>query len=158
MPIIISSKGNDFHAWRAAGDFGTAFREKLLKRTSRLTHEQAIELFREVGLELERRAAECDADLAFMGRLVEEAAATTDLARLRQITEEFYTVSYRFFSKNRSATAFYRLSSDFLKAVCGSALSYAKGELGVHANRIPPIAIIALGPTGRHEYSPYCRL
>lgn len=158
MPIIISSKGSDFHAWRAAGDFGAAFREMLLKRTARLTHEQAWDLFREVGEELEHRAAGYEADLALMESMVEEAAATTDLARLRQLTGEFYTVSYRFFVQSRSAMAFYRLSGEYLKAVCGSALSYAKGRLGVHASRIPPIAIFALGPTGRHEYSPYCRL
>lgn len=158
MPIIISSKGNDFNAWRAAGDFGATFREMLLKRTSRLTHEEAWALFQEAGQELERRAAECDADLTRMSRMVEKAAAAKDPALLRTLVEEYYAVAYRFFGKSRSATAFYRLSAEFLRAVCGSLVAFAKGKLGVHSNRIPPMAIIALGPTGRHEYSPFCSL
>jgi len=158
MPIVISSKRSDFSAWRTAGDFGTAFRELLLKRTSTLTSEQAEMLFQDVGQELEQRAAEHDACLTRLRRLIAEAGTTGEPALLKGVVQEFYGASYDFFEQNRSAPAFYQLSDEFLRAVSGTVTASAMKKLGPTALKLPPVAVIALGPAGRHEFSPFCPL
>lgn len=158
MPLVISSKGNDFGTWRPAGDFGTMFRETLLERTATMTSEQAETLFGDVGRELERRTAEHDAALSGIRRLADEATAAGDPPHLEAIMREFYRASYAFFGRNRSATAFYRLSAEFLMAMSGTAVAIARRKLGLLGRRVPPLAVIALGPAGRREFSPYCKL
>lgn len=158
MPIVITSKGKDFNAWRAAADFGKMFHEELRKRSTTLTSEQSEALYLGVGQELERRAAGHDAGLVRMKHMIAEAAAGNDPALLRALMEEYYTVSYEFYSWNRSATAFFQLGQEFLKAVSASVVAVAKARLGMIAGRLPPMAVVAMGPTGRHEFSPFCRL
>jgi len=158
MPIVITSKGKDFKAWRAAGDFGKLFHEELLKLSATMTSEQSEALFRDVGLELERRAADHDAALDRMQHMIAEAAASSDPALLRALMQEYYAVSYEFYSWNRSAPAFFKLGHEFLKGVSASVVAIARARLGVRAGRLPAMAVVAMGPTGRHEFSPFCRL
>lgn len=158
MPIVVSSKRGDFGAWRTAGDFGTSFREQLLKSTATLTSEQAEALFRGVGEVLERRAAENDACLARLRHLIAEAGAAGAPALLKGVLQEFYGASYDFFGQNRSAPALFRLSGDFLRAVGGAVVAGAMEKLGPAAGKLPPVAVIVLGPAGRHEFTPFCRL
>lgn len=158
MPVVISFKGNDFSAWRAAENFGVTFREALLKKTAALTSEQAGELFLDVEQELERRALEHDAELLRIRRMVHEAAAVADSARLGEIVQEFYSASYALFGRSRSARAFYGLGEEFLRALSGTVIALAGKKLGPLADRLPQLALFALGPAGRHEFSPFCRL
>jgi hypothetical protein len=106
MPIVISSKGNSFGAWRPAEEFAQSFREVLLKGTATLTSGQAEALFRNVELELERLAGEHDAVLARLRGLVAEVAAIGEPAGLLPLVQEFYSLAYDFFGMNRSAPAF----------------------------------------------------
>jgi len=109
MPIVITSKGKDFTAWRAAGDFGKMFHEELRRRTANLSSAQSEALYLGVEQELERRAADHDNSLVRMKQMIAEAKAGDDPVLLRALTEEYYTVSYEFFRWNRSATAFFQL-------------------------------------------------
>ena len=156
MPIVISTKGNDVTAWREAGEFGLLFRQVLLGKSALLTSEQFEALLGGVGQELERRATEHDTALAAVGCLMDDASAATEPARLGGLVREFYGSCYALFGSNLSAPAFYRLSGAFLEVVARSALGCALGRLGLSADRLPPLALIALGPTGRHEFSPFC--
>lgn len=158
MPIVISSKGNNFSAWRTAGEFAQTFREVLLKGTAALTSEQAEILFRDVEQELDRRAGEHDAGLARLRGVIAEAAAMAEPAGLMPLVQDFYSSAYDFFGVNRSAPAFYQLSDEFLRAVSGAVIACARRRLGEVADRLPPMAVIALGPAGRNEFSPFCRL
>lgn len=158
MPIVITSKGKDFNAWRAAGDVGKMFHDELRRNSAVLTSEKYEALLQGVGLELERRASQHEAGLVRMKNLIAEAAACTEPALLRSLMEEFYSVSYGLFRYNRSATAFYQLSQEFLRALSKSAVAIAKIRLGVSADRLPPMSLVAMGPAGRHEFSPFCRL
>ncbi|HEX9080600.1 MAG TPA: putative nucleotidyltransferase substrate binding domain-containing protein [Desulfuromonadaceae bacterium] len=156
MPIVISSKGADVTAWREAEEFGLLFRQMLLDKSALLTSAQFETLLGETGRELERRAAEHDAALAAVRRLMDDASAAADPLRLGALIREFYGSCYALFGRNRSAPAFYRLSEAFLGAVARSALGCAVERLNLPADRLPPLALIALGPTGRHEFSPFC--
>lgn len=158
MPIVITSKGKDFNAWRAARDFGKLFHDELRNRSATMTSEQSEALFRDIGLELERRAADHDAALDRMQHLITEATASNAPALLRALMEEYYAVSYEFYRWNRSAPAFFQLAQEFLKGVSASVVTIAKVRLGLMAGRLPAMAVVAMGPTGRHEFSPFCRL
>jgi len=158
MPIVITSKGKDFTAWRAAGDFGKMFHEELRRRTANLSSAQSEALYLGVEQELERRAADHDNSLVRMKQMIAEAKAGDDPVLLRALTEEYYTVSYEFFRWNRSATAFFQLGKEFLRAISESVVALAKVRLGVIEGRLPPLALIAVGPAGHHEFSPFCRL
>lgn len=158
MPIVITSKGKDFNAWRAARDFGKTFHEELLKHTAAMTSEQGEAFFMGVGQELERRAANHDASLVRMKQLTAEAMTSKDPALLRVLMNEYFTVSYEFFGWNRSATAFFQLAEEFLRAVSESAVAIAKARMGVICDRLPYMSLVAMGPSGRHEFSPFCRL
>ncbi len=158
MPIVISSKGSDINAWRPAADFGVTFRRALLDKTATLTSAQAETLFRDVGEELERRAHGHDAALAGIRLLMEEAATTTEPARLGDVIREFYGACYALFARHRSAPAFYRISEAFLAVVARRAVDFAMTVPGLANDTTPLSALITLGPAGRHEFSPYCRL
>ena len=158
MSIVITSKGKDFNTWRAAGDFGKMFHEELRKRDAILTSEQSEALILDVGHELERRAADHDASLVRMKHLIAEVAASNDPASLQALMVEYWTVSYELFRLYRSATAFFQLSQELLTAVSGSVVAIAKARLGVATDMLPPVAVVAMGPTGRHEFSPFCSL
>lgn len=158
MPIVISSKGNNFNAWRTPVEFGQSFREVLLKGAAAMTSEQAERLFRDVEQELEKRAREHDAGLTRLRRLIAEAAAIAEPAGLMPLVQDFYSFAYDFFSINRSAPAFFQLSNEFLRGVSGSVVACAMGKLGEIAGKLPPVAVVALGPAGRNEFSPFCRL
>ena len=158
MALVISAKGKNLTAWRAASEFAISFREALLNRTATLLSDQTGELFRDVECLLEERAAAHDASLARMRHLVVAVADFGDSAGLKQLVDEFYQTAYSFFGWNRSATAFYQLSAQFHKAVIGAVVRYAKENLGLPAHRLPPVAIIGLGPCGRNEISPFCRM
>lgn len=158
MAIVVSSKGNDLGAWRAAGEFGLLLRQALLDRAALLTSTQFEAQLGEITQELERRATEHDAALAALERLKEDAAAATEPVRLGEVVREFYAACYALFGPSRSASAFYRLSGAFLETVARSALDCALARLGLTTDRLPPLALIALGPTGRHEFSPFCTL
>lgn len=158
MSLVISSKGNDVAAWRPAGNFALLFRQALLDKTAVLTSSQAEALFLGVGQELEQRAAKHDAALAGIGRLMAEASTVAEPARLGELIRDFYTACYDMFGHHRSAPAFYRFSGEFLGAVARSALGCAMGRLDLTAERLPPLTLIALGPAGRHEFSPFCNL
>jgi len=158
MQIVISSKGSDINAWRQAGDFGATFRQALLDKAATLTSAEAEALFLGVGEELELRAHGHDVALAGIRRLMEEAAATVDPGRLKGVIREFYSACYALFAQTRSATAFYRISEEFLHVVAGTLLASAMMRLGLPGDTLPALALIALGPAGRHEFSPFCSL
>jgi CBS domain-containing protein len=158
MPIVISSKVTDITTWRPAADFRLAFRQALLDKTARMTSGQAEMLFLGVRQELEQRAADHDAAMAGIRRLMEEAATTTDPAGLGGVIREFYGACYALFAHYRSAPAFYRLSEEFLGVVAKTALDCAMARMGLSAGKRPPVAVVALGSAGRREFSPFCKL
>ncbi|HEY3307833.1 MAG TPA: putative nucleotidyltransferase substrate binding domain-containing protein [Desulfuromonadaceae bacterium] len=158
MSIFLLSKINGIENWRVAEEFGTAFHQALCKQTANLSSDQSLALFDEVGQELEQLADYYDEQWVRMRQMVDQAAAISEADRLRVLTKDFFTLAYSVFGRNSSASAFFLISQAFIKAVTGSVVALAKGKLGVMAERLPPLAVVALGPTGRLEFSPFCRL
>ena len=74
------------------------------------------------------------------------------------LTTIFYAGLYDHCAIHHSAPAFYQFSILFLQALAGAVCRYAYAVLGDSSARMPELALIALGPAGRQEFSPFCPL
>ena len=158
MHVIISSKSKDFNVWRPAGEFADRCRYTLLNRTENLLSDQAEALFAAADCELDDRIAAHEASLTRLRKIIDQAGQAATPRDLKLLVTDFYSCAYDFFSQNRSAIAFYRLSETFLRTVCAMIVGYAKNELGIGVDRLPSMTLIILGSGGRQEFSPFSRL
>lgn len=154
MPVDIPAPGDDTAVRSSVQAFATAFRAALLKRTSSLQSDQAEKYMAGVEHELEAHAAMYDAGIVRLESLLGEVAEANS-HRLGKLIEEYYATAYDLFLQTRSAVAFYRQSTEFLRAVTAAIVGHVLSALEVPP---PALAVIALGPCGRHEFSPYCRM
>lgn len=158
MAILATAKGSDIRAWRAAGEFGTAFRKALLERSAHCGSEEAEELFSETCQALEAFAATNDDRLARLERIVVQTAASEDPPRLGELCTAFYAELYDHFGCYGSAVAFYHLSALFLRELAGSLDRYARQRFRSSGGQRHDATLVALGPAGRREFSPFCPL
>jgi signal-transduction protein with cAMP-binding, CBS, and nucleotidyltransferase domain len=158
MDIMLSTKGGDITTWRAAEEFASAYRQALRNRAASDCCGGAEAVFAETCAELESRIAAHQKLLADMNSLIESVATTLSPLQIKEICGRFYNILYHHFEKFRSAPAFYQLSMTFLQEVCSSVVAQTKAQFGQFAAHIPEITLVALGPTGRAEYSSHCRL
>jgi hypothetical protein len=158
MAILVSAKGSDVLAWRAAGDFAVTFRQVVLDRMEFCRSDEAAAMLSGVSQALDDLAAANDEFCSRCDSLIEETAASPEPARLRELTATFYAGLYDHIAIHHSAPAFYQFSLLFLQALAGSVCRYSHTILGDSFARIPEMALIALGPAGRQEFTPFCRL
>lgn len=158
MTFLVSAKGNNIKSWRAAGDFATAYRQAMLERASSDACDSASELFENALSGLKQLESEHDALLAELNGLLEKIALTPPSPALKELTAAFYGKLYHHMGLFRSAPAFYQMSMAFLRQVSTSLVNHAAEQLGLFAKRIPALSLVALGPAGRFEYSPFCPL
>lgn len=158
MTFLASAKGNNIKSWRAAGDFATAYRQAMLERASSDACDSASELFENALSGLKQLESEHDALLAELNGLLEKIALTPPSPALKELTAAFYGKLYHHMGLFRSAPAFYQMSMAFLRQVSTSLVNHAAEQLGLFAKRIPALSLVALGPAGRFEYSPFCPL
>lgn len=158
MTFLVSAKGNDIRSWRAARDFAVTYRQAMLERAASNKYGNADELFEQAFLGLEQLKNQHEELTAQLERLLAETAATQSSARLRELTVSFYDKLYHHLGLFHSAPIFYQNSMAFLRQVSTALVNHASQQLGVFAERIPSVSLVALGPAGRFEYSPFCPL
>ena len=107
---------------------------------------------------VEAAAAENQAVLSRLNGLLEEVALTADPPRLKQLTSDFYGELYHQLDLFHSAPAFYQGSMTFLRQISAALVRSAARQLESEAGHVPPVVLMALGPAGRCEYSPFCPL
>jgi len=158
MALLVSAKGDDVRAWRAAGDFAVTFRQVILDRMEYCRSDEATEMLAGVSRALDSLVAAnnmfcscCDSQLA-------EIAACQDPGRLRELTTIFFSGLYEHSVIHQSAPAFYQFSLLFLQELAGAISRYSKTLLGESASRMPELALIAMGAAGRQEFSPFSPL
>lgn len=158
MALLVSAKGTDVLAWRAAGDFAVTFRQEVLDRMEFCRSDEAAALLTGASQALDDLAAANDAFCSRCDRLIEEVASCDDPARLRDLTISFFAGLYDHSAIHHSAPAFYQFSQLFLQALAGSVRRNSYTLLGDSSVRMPELALIALGAAGREEFSPFCPL
>jgi len=157
MPVDISATGDDTAIRISAEKFAETFRNALLKRATTLLSHQSEALFAGVVQELEALASAHEAGLARLKELSGQVPSAAP-ERLRVLVEEYYATAYELFQHSRSAGAFYQLSESFLRVVTSALVMRSARELALTSEQRDGIAILALGPAGRHEFSPFCRI
>jgi signal-transduction protein with cAMP-binding, CBS, and nucleotidyltransferase domain len=158
MNIMLSAKSGDVTAWRAVEEFAAEYRQALRDQAASYRSGGTEAVFSGTCAELENSIALHQELLKHLNTLIESVASATSSEHLKEITEEFYSTLYRHFEQFRSAPAFYQLSMAFLREISGAITAQATDQLGLSARHLPEIALIAVGPAGRCEYSPFCRL
>ena len=158
MALLVSAKGSDILAWRAAGDFAVTFRQVTLDRMEFCRSDEAAAMITGVSQALDDQAAANDMFCSRCDNLIDEVAACTEPVRLRELTTIFFAGLYDHCARYHSAPAFYQFSRLFLQALAGSVSRYSYTMLGDSSARMPELALIALGSAGRQEFSPFCPL
>lgn len=158
MNTLLSAKGADVTTWRGAVEFTSLYRQALLDLAVS-NEEHGVETV------FSATSAAVDADIAThkkllerLNGLIEAAAETATLIELKELAAPFYKDLYRHFDYFRSAPIFYQLSMDFLQQASRTIILEATSQLGLSAGQLPKLALIAVGPAGRREYSPFCPL
>lgn len=158
MARLLSTSAGDISSWRAAADFVASYRRSLLEHAASDRFGTAETLFEAARVDLERHSAEDRAIQNALNGVLAELAAHTDLQRLKQLTSVYYGQLYHQMDLFHSAPAFYQGSMRFLRQISATLVHAAAGQLETESGQLPPLSLIALGPAGRSEYSPYCPL
>lgn len=158
MDLLLSTKSKDVTTWRAAQDFTASFRNALLELTSSDRCGSSETVFTETADALNAGITIHQNMLMHLNELTEHVAAATPSTNLNGLTAAFYSDLYRYFGHFRSTTAFYQLSMAFLCKVSATIITRATDQLGLFARHLPELSLIAIGPAGRGEYSPFCPL
>ena len=158
MTFLVSAKGNDITSWRAAENFATSYHQAMLDRAASNNRDNAAELFDNEFSSLEQLRNEHETLMVQLDELLVEIAITSPSAGLRELTVSFYDKLYHHMGLFHSAPAFYQMSMAFLRQVSSSLVNHASEQLGIFAKRLPALSLVALGPAGRFEYSPFCPL
>ena len=157
MEIMLSAKGSNVTAWRGTQNFAAAYRQALLDRAASDRCGGAESAFLEACATLDTALNTHQELLKSLEFLSGELFAKPSTG-LKEVTSAFYNDLYRHFDHFRSAPAFYQLSMAFLRGASAAIIARTTEQLGKQADHLPEVALIAVGPAGRLEYSPFCRL
>jgi len=158
MAPLLSAYNGDITSWRAASDFVVAYRNALLAHAASEACCDAEELFGAARSAVEAFAAENRAVQSRLNGVLEEVALTDDLEWHKELTAVFFRELYRQFDLLHSAPAFYQGSMSFLRQISAALVRSTITRLGREAAHVPNLVLVALGPAGRCEYSPFCPL
>jgi CBS domain-containing protein len=158
MARLLSAYTGDITSWRATSDFVSAYRQALLSHIASDHTTDAEGLFDAAQAAIEAVAAENRTIQARLNGVMEEVALTDDLDWHKELTAVFFRNLYRQFDLLHSAPAFYHGSMSFLRQICAVLVQHTLTQLGRAAVHLPQISLVALGPAGRCEYSPFCPL
>ncbi len=157
MEPLLSAKGNDITLWRAATDFAAEYRKSLLDLAASDPDGSSESVIEEASATVETLLQAHQTLRQQLHCLIEEMSTALPHRR-KELTGAFYGSLYRHFGLFHSATAFYQLSMDFLRTASNAIVAHVISQLGTDARHLPELALIAVGPAGRCEYSPFCPL
>lgn len=159
MAFLLSAKQEgDPLSWRGATDFCSSFRDRLLGSLGKKNSDMALQT---IELVLSELAIAQNTNMHCLNESIQvrkKLSATSELQQLRKLTADFYGTLYDHVTLFRSPLVFYQQSSLFLNALAVTVLRLSRERLGLLERHLPEHALIALGPAGRHEFSPFCPL
>ena len=158
MDILLSAKGGGITSRMAVEDFAAGYRQSLLDRAASDRSGSAESVFSTTCATIEAAIATHQNLLKRLNSLIENVAAATPSTNLRELTGQFYSNLYLYFGHFNSAPAFYQLSMAFMRQLSTTITARALDQLGLFAHHLPEMTLIAIGPAGRCEYSPFCPL
>ncbi len=157
MNSLLFAKGGDITASQAVRDFAAAYQQALLELAASARDGGSEAVFSDTCAALDAAMNTHQEILENLRCMIEEVSSAQP-SRLRELTVAFYDDLYRHFGHFRSATAFYRMSMAFLCQVSDAIITQTTVQSGLNAATLPEMTLIAVGPSGRGEYSPFCQL
>lgn len=158
MTFLLSAKGHDITAWRAAAEFATNYRQNLMDRAVSGHFGTSEELFSGATSTLDKLIEEHESLMAGMEGMLTEIGQADHPRTVKELSRPYYKALYRHMELFNAAPAFYEMSMAFLRQASSSLIKYASGQMGVFAQRMPEVSLVALGPAGRSEFTPFCPL
>ncbi len=152
---LLLAKGEEFASWRGVEEFAVAYRDAAVTLAAQ-RHPGGIAQLLELleGL-LEGVAQENSLAAGTVQQLIEELQHATEQMQLRVLHNSFYAIAYQHFDRFGSPSAFFAFVTSFLRAFALRCLQLAEQQFEV---ALPPLALVVMGPAGRHETSRFARL
>jgi signal-transduction protein with cAMP-binding, CBS, and nucleotidyltransferase domain len=157
MDPLLSAKGGDITTWRAVENFTAEYRQSLMDRAVSDRGGSVESVYAETGAAVNAAITTHQELVKRLETLIEEVPTAPPL-RLKELTGDFYSTLYRHFDIFRSAPTFYQLSMAYLRQATAAIAAQTIDQLGLFARHLPELTLVAVGPAGRGEYSPYCPL
>jgi len=158
MNFLLSAKDGDITSWRATEGFAADYNQALLDQAASDCRGGAEAAFTR-SLESLEKLMETHLSLTKeLGNILEQVAAPPPAGRLKELTVRYYDALYRHMDAFHSAPAFYQRSMEFVQMLSTAIMAHSKEQIGLLDRQLPKMALVAVGPAGRCEYSPFCQL
>ncbi|MDD2308436.1 MAG: putative nucleotidyltransferase substrate binding domain-containing protein [Desulfuromonadaceae bacterium] len=158
MDFLLSGKKGAVTSWRATEAFAADYRQALLDQAASDRSGGAEAAFAR-SLEMLGKSADTHVALAKeLSNLLEQFADSPPAEHLKELTVHYYDVLYRHMGAFHSAPAFYQKSMEFMRMLSIAIMAHSTEQLGEPGRHLPEMALVAVGPAGRCEYSPFCQL
>jgi CBS domain-containing protein len=158
MDFLLSAKTGDITSWLATEGFAAEYRQAILDEAASDLSGGAEAAFAR-SMELLEKSALTHLTLTReLDSLLEQVAAPPPADSLKELTVQYYDLLYRHTDAFHSAPAFYQKSIEFMRMLSAAIMIHSTERLGPLGQYLPKVALIAVGPAGRCEYSPFCTL
>jgi len=158
MDFLLSAKTGDITSWLATEAFAADYRQAILDQAASDPSDGAEAAFARSLEVLEKSAVTNLALTRELDSLLAQVAAPPPADRLKELVLQYYNVLYRHMDAFHSAPAFYQKSMEFMRMLTTAIMTHSTKRLGPLGRQLPKMTLVAVGPAGRCEYSPFCTL
>lgn len=152
---LLLAKGDRLSDWRGLDEFVASYRRAAI-RTAAVRQPAAMgDLLAVIRDELGLVAAENQRFIEQREQLEGRLASLDSCEGLRDLLAVFYDTAYGHFRRFQSPSAFFEAANSFLAALTNMQVANLRQQDDVE---LPPLALLALGPAGRLEYTRFCRV
>jgi signal-transduction protein with cAMP-binding, CBS, and nucleotidyltransferase domain len=152
---LLLAKGDRLEDWRGLDEFVAGYRQAAIRTVAARQPEAMGDLLAVIGDELGMVAAQNRQFIEQCDQLSARLTSIDDQEALLTLVTGFYETAYGHFRRFQSPPAFFEAANAFLAALIGMQVRTLRQQDGVE---LPPLALLALGPAGRFEYTRFCRV
>lgn len=152
---LLLAKGDRLADWCGLDEFVAGYRRAAIRAVAVRQPDAMGDRLAEIRDELGAVAAENRSFIELTAQLPERLAAIDTRDGLRELLHGFYTSAYGHFRRFQSPPAFFEAANGFLAALTNMQVATLRQQDEVG---LPPLALLALGPAGRLEYTRFCRV
>jgi len=152
---LLLAKGDRLADWRGLDQFVASYRRAAIRMASVRQPDAMGDLLAAVRDELGAVAVENRQFIEQSAQLTACLASIDTRDGLRELLAGFYERAYGHFRRFQSPPAFFEAANSFLAALTSMQVATLRQQDGVE---LPPLALLALGPAGRLEYTRFCRV
>lgn len=152
---LLLGKGERLSDWREVDDFTASYQEAAIRLSAERSPDAIAAMLVVIQDSLGLLAEENRRFIEQTRQVGARLAEATNQELLRELLEDFYNQAYQHFRRFASVPAFFEAANAFLVSLVSMQVDRLRKE---SLRRLPPVAIMALGPAGRLEYTRFCRV